>query len=619
MLKTRKLSVVQLILPLLIAMPLAAAAPETPKVDKVLPASPSALADAPGVFFREDFETLTDLSERFHDLSTDYGNFGVTSPEGLSGFHSLRQTYRPLTDYAQGEDPGNAGWVWRSFGDNPFHQSRIPDDQKGKYTTIVANWYHKFPQGFTPRDGTHFPPKMARLKCFTPGDWSGMYTVLFWISGEDGHISIERRTKVPAAHREWQPNFATNFRFSDPVNVGRWIHFELRVSLGEGTRNDRVQAWADGLLICDIAGDDLAAGYRQFTPNGMSLDCYWNSGSPVEQNRYYDDYMLGTERIGPLRTGLNPTIVKLRFRGGVSQGGWEAEVAQGVQREPVKGKVLDGVVLGFRELEVDYNTVWRGALEGAELKLQVDTANGEFAGPRDGETTLAANTLHFVRVRQKNPDGEWSPWSSWHSGFATDWAAGTPPELRTLPAGYLAEASASVLGLDDTPPEIRNARGPVGAIDTAGPYTVTADLIEENPLNFYVYYRYNGAGDYVRVPMNLKSGDTFEGEIPGAPAGTLVEYYVRALDGFEHYTYIPADYQSNPLRFQVQDMARWDLNGDGLVGAGDLLKLLLAGRRNPDDPALDYDGDGSFGVGDLLAFLRGMLGGEASMLAGIVR
>ncbi|MCZ6492616.1 MAG: ASPIC/UnbV domain-containing protein, partial [Planctomycetota bacterium] len=45
-----------------------------------------------------------------------------------------------------------------------------------------------------------------------------------------------------------------------------------------------------------------------------------------------------------------------------------------------------------------------------------------------------------------------------------------------------------------------------------------------------------------------------------------------------------------------------DLDGNGAVGASDLLALLSAWGLNPDHPA-DLDGDGSVGASDLLILL----------------
>ena len=313
------------------------ATPATPKVERVRPLAADPLETAPGVFFHEGLETITNLKERFNDIGVDEGRFRITGTDPFRGKKSIQQTYRTLSEVPKGADPGNAGWVWRFFGDNP--NGRV--ENRGKYETVVARWYHKFEEGFTPRDGTHFPPKMARMRCFGEGSWSGVYTVLFWIEPPDGHLSIERHTRAPGAHREWTPNHAANWRFSDPVNVGRWVHFEMRVALGKGKRSDTIQAWADGVLVCDMVGDDLAAGYKKFTLNGMSWDCYWNGGSPVEQSRFYDDLMLSTQPIGPARTGPNPVIVA-----SVSSeaGGWEVEAAEAAQEPLVTANTVDGVV-----------------------------------------------------------------------------------------------------------------------------------------------------------------------------------------------------------------------------------------------------------------------------------
>jgi hypothetical protein len=417
--------------------------PAIPKVERVKPLAPDPIASAPGVFFFEDLETMTDLKERFQDQGTDEGRFRISDVDPFSGKKSIQQTYKPLSEFAQGADPGSAGWVWRFFGDNPNGQP----EPRGKYPTVVARWYHKFEEGFTPRDDKGFPPKMARMRCFKEGAWEGVYTVLFWIEDADGHLSIERHTRAPGAHREWPPNHECQWKFSDPMNVGRWIHFELRVALGEGPRSDRVQAWADGTLVCDVAGDDLAAGYKDFLLNGMSWDCYWNGGSPVKQSRFYDDLALSTEPIGPARTSANPVIVKSTFQGAVEgdrQQSWEVEVAQAAQKPLVVDHTSDGVVTRYQPAEFEYTVVWKGTVSGEGNEVQVSKGTGQFAGPLAGKDGLSPNTLHMVRVRQQDagarqPDagGNWSAWSPWHAAFATTWAEGTAPEKRTPPRGYL--------------------------------------------------------------------------------------------------------------------------------------------------------------------------------------
>jgi len=579
-----------------------AAQPEVPKVNLIRPLKPDPLSSAPGVFFYESLESINKLSDSFHDIGTDDGRFLISRADAMSGKKSIQQKYLPITSYPDTLAASGAGWAWRFFGDSPI-TTNFPEEQRKPYTTAVARWYHKFEERFQPRDGKYFPPKMARMRCFAFGDFNPLYSVLFWIGGEDGHLSIERHTKAPNVHREWQPNFSAKFKFSEPVNVGRWIHFELRVSLGEGPRSDRIQAWADGLLICDVAGDDLAGGYKDYTLNGMSWDCYWNGGSPVEQSRYYDDLMLSTERIGPVRTGFNPVIVKSAFSSSdpdAEQAAWEVEVARAVQQPLVREQVIDRVVTQYEQPEIDCTVVWKGTVAGDTPEVRVDAASGEFTGPLAGQAGLEPNTLHFVRVRQQDDSGNWSEWSVWHAGFATTWAEGTPEDEKTLPAGYLAEAEAAVLAPDSTAPVIEQARRLESVADTSGPYTITAEVTEENLLGVYLYYRKTGDEDFSYVRMNEENG-VFAAGIPGHPAGTAVEYYIRAVDGFENESRVPA---SGTYSFEIIDPLSCDFNSDGRVNVLDVISLILAGISRPDDPAVDYNGDGGFSLGDALAMMH---------------
>ena len=145
---------------------------------------------------------------------------------------SIQQTYIPLTEYGKDDDPGGAGWCMRFFGDNPHLRNA---DEHKPHRTVVARWYHKFEEGFHPRRDGHFPEQdCAGCGCFKEGDWALTYIVYFWIDGKDGHISIERETKAPGAHRERLPNHYTNFTFDQSENVGRWVHYELRVRWARG-------------------------------------------------------------------------------------------------------------------------------------------------------------------------------------------------------------------------------------------------------------------------------------------------------------------------------------------------------------------------------------------------
>ena len=211
-----------------------------------------------------------------------------------------------------------------------------------------------------------------------------------------------------------------------------------------------------------------------------------------------------------------------------------------------------------------------------------------------------------MRLRQRDSSGAWSDWSAWHSGFATNWVDNTPQTEKTLPAGYREEAAAAVLQPDSTAPEIGALSEPGRIADTAGPYRITVEVSDQYILSVYLYWRRAGEADYSYVRMNGEEG-SFRAEIPGQPAGTKVEYYIRAFDGFDHESYAPLNYESQPCSFEVLDPLTYDFNRDGRINLLDVLSMLLTGIRHPEEPALDYNGDGSYGMDDALGLLSDIL------------
>ncbi len=411
--------------------PQSTTAPVTPKVNRVITPDDDSITSAPGVFYWQNFETITDMKKEFHDRGgVEAGRVRINKTDPFSGKSSVQVTYVATKDVPEGKDPGSTGWFWRYFGDNPLTQ-RIGD--KTPKTRVFARWYHKFEESFTSQEGTGtLPPKMARMRCFK-APWGAVYTVLFWISGKDGHISIEQHTRAPGVWREWMPNYYTTFHLNEPGNIGRWIHLELGVTLGEGHRSDRVQAWADGKLICDIDKQDLAGGYRELTLNGMSWDCYWNDGAPRAESRFYDDLVLADQPIGPTRTSVNPTIEKVPYMGneGEAQKQWELEVAQ-TRQLPMS---LDDPAR--KEPKMKYATVWKGSVTGKDNIITVDTSYGNFVGPLAEKEQLNFNTLYSIRLRQMSSTGQWSDFSPWHAAFATTWAPDIRPKDKSTAKGYL--------------------------------------------------------------------------------------------------------------------------------------------------------------------------------------
>jgi hypothetical protein len=231
-------------------------------------------ANHPAWLWCDGFESGDALTVNYQDVSTN-GMSEVTG-EAFEGTHSLRQTY------TQGQV--DAGWIIR------VNNSGFPDH-------VFMRWYHKFEAGFQ-----GFPPKMARIRNrLRSGDWSSPYAVHCWLE-TDGVLALDvaATNSTQANSAGWLPIARTSFSFANAKNIGRWICFEMEVKLNTpGAADGLYRLWADDSLIVQRTNVDLRGSLTNKI-NELMLDCYWNGGSPKAQSRYYDNFVISTQKIGPV-------------------------------------------------------------------------------------------------------------------------------------------------------------------------------------------------------------------------------------------------------------------------------------------------------------------------------
>ena len=238
----------------------------------------------------DSFETGSIASD-YDDVSTN--NFGVVDEEAFDGRYSLRQHY----DVGQ----VNAGWIsW-------FYCDALGQNHGGCHDDIYMRWYHKFEDGF---GGA--PPKMARIRSLGPG-WDKRFAVHFWLGGAPDYeiaADVYAPYSSQANSAGWLPLARSDFHYSEPENIGRWVCLEMRVKKNTpGSSDGAYQFWADNSMIVNRQNVDLV-GSTSYNFNEAMLDCYWNGGSPEAQNRYYDNLVISTQRIGCMETQAESNILK---------------------------------------------------------------------------------------------------------------------------------------------------------------------------------------------------------------------------------------------------------------------------------------------------------------------
>lgn len=90
-------------------------------------------------------------------------------------------------------------------------------------------------------------------------------------------------------------------------------------------------------------------------------------------------------------------------------------------------------------------------------------------------------------------------------------------------------------------------------LNTAGPYTVTADVTANfNPpvQSAALHYRRNG-GSFVAVPMVNVAGNTYSADIPGQACPAIVDYYLSGVDAQGQISTHPVSAPVSTLSFNV--------------------------------------------------------------------
>lgn len=395
--------------------------PAVPRIDSVELLVPQPWKQQRAVIWYDDFDGSEETQRQYHEYDT-LNAQNIRTNEmflGAAG-QSLRMHF----------PKGSQGIGGRKlcFGDCPFG----PPLRKGeKFEELYWRIYVKHPPDWTGGG----PDKMSRCTSFTSNRWTQAMIGHVWSSGEaltldpatgvkDGRVVSTRYNDFP--NLKWLGNKPVSpFLLHAADEAGRWACVETHVKLNTPGQKDGVmRLWLDGLLQCDRKGLDWRGVYKDHGINAIFLEAYWNKGSPVEQSRWFDDFVASTQPIGPAFISPHPVLRKTPFKGaeGAKQAAWELQIAERTEA------AADGAEQIFKRQPDEWSnqkgedvwvrTVWTSAPEktGAQ-RIAANAHNGAFTGALAGKTGFAPGKLYFCRCRQQDDKGTWSAWSSWHQPF----------------------------------------------------------------------------------------------------------------------------------------------------------------------------------------------------------
>ena len=261
----------------------------------------------PEWIFCDDFESGTpfDRPGRYFEYSNDGGDFAPIAGLGVDGSIGMR------TIFQAGEQ--SAGSLHLGFGRVPssyFDQGiRNTED----FREIYYRMYHKIQAGWT----GGCPAKLSRATVFAKSDWSQAMIAHLWGGHEDEeNIAYHRLSVNPAScvdsnslvecvgyndflHLHWFGVAVGVTPIFDSLHDDTWYCIEAHVKLNDPGQSNGVQEfWIDGQLEARIPGLDFVESYTDYALNAVFLENYWNSLSPITQERYFDNFVVSTKPIG---------------------------------------------------------------------------------------------------------------------------------------------------------------------------------------------------------------------------------------------------------------------------------------------------------------------------------
>lgn len=250
----------------------------------------------------DDFEE--DRLAGYFEIGRDQGDFARVANIGVGESFGMRQIWKV------GQVSG--GGLKLAFGKTAEPYVKPVDDGETKYREIYYRFYLRHEDNWEGGGAA----KLARATSLLDGwrqamiahIWSGggkepndVYLVLDPASGTDLQGRLRTTKYNDFDNLRWLGVSRGQTPLFDADHVGEWYCIETYVKLNDpGEYNGEQRFWINDQLEAEKIGMNWLGDFDEYGINAIFLENYWNSGSPKVQERYFDNFVVSTERIGCL-------------------------------------------------------------------------------------------------------------------------------------------------------------------------------------------------------------------------------------------------------------------------------------------------------------------------------
>ncbi|HKP97446.1 MAG TPA: hypothetical protein VJ385_17000 [Fibrobacteria bacterium] len=280
-----------------------------PLLLRLLIAAPAALHAAsecdgwqtrrPEWIFCDDFDKGGALLApgRYFEYNDNKGDFKPVAGSGLHGSTGMRALWQSAE-----VDAGN---LKLGFGRAPGTYFSKGIRTEADFREVYYRLFVRLQKGWKGN-----PYKLSRATVLAKTDWSqAMIAHLWGDRGDRLQLDPVSCTDAAGAVKCSGYNDFNNMEWigakagATPVYNGSydetWLCVETHVKLNDaGQANGVHEYWIGDTREARREGLDFLGGYKAYGINGVFFENYWNSGSPQAQERFFDNIVVSTKRIG---------------------------------------------------------------------------------------------------------------------------------------------------------------------------------------------------------------------------------------------------------------------------------------------------------------------------------